>query len=142
MMKDKRRLYKPSFVFSGFQFNILSLLVGIFQMIAGVVARSTTHRLNASAFSDFRRNAKAVIISRPYRSTMFPFRQRVRRTTCSSCSTPLLRIARIFVLTAAVNTPNKSAIWLCVSHTPFVVGRIVTRPFSIVMGCIVIISFV
>ena len=140
MMKDKRRLYKPSFVFSGFQFNILSLLVGIFQMIAGVVARSTTHRLNASAFSDFRRNANAATISRLYCSTMLPFRQRVRRTMRSSCKTPLLSIARIFVLTVAVNTPNKSAIWLCVSHIPWAVGRIVTCPFSIVMGCVVIVG--
>ena len=45
-------------------------------------------------------------------------------------------------VSAAVNTPNKSAIWLCVSHTPLAIGRIVTRPFSIVMGCVVIISFV
>lgn len=128
--KGKTALLRAVF----FQFSILSLFVGIFQTIASVVARSTIHRLNASAFSDFRRNAKAVIISRPYRSTMFPFRQRVRRQTCSSSKTPLLHIARIFALTVEVNTPNKSAIWLCVSHTPFVAGRIDTRPFSIVMG--------
>lgn len=125
-----------------FQFNILSLLIGILQTIAGVVARSTIHRLNTSVFSDFRRNANAAIISRPYLSTMFPSRQRVRRQTCSSSKTPLLHIARIFALTVEVNTPNKSVIWLCVSHIPFVVGRIVTRPFSIIIGCVVIISFV
>ena len=64
-------------LFISAQFNTLSLLVGIFQMIAGVVTRSMIHRLNASAFSDFRRNANAVIISRLYRSTRFPFRQLV-----------------------------------------------------------------
>ena len=122
-----------NFIFKN-QLLTTSFTVNIFQTIVGVVARFTIHRLNASAFSDFRRNANAVIISRLYRSTMFPFQQQVRRITRSSCKTPLLRIARIFVLTAAVNTPNKSAIWLCVSHTPVVVGRIVTCPFSIVMG--------
>lgn len=134
MMKDKRRPEGPPFVFWRCQFSILSLLIGIFHTIAGVVARSMIHRLNTSAFSDFSRKASAVIISRLYLSTMFPSRQRVRRTTWSSCKTPLLRIARIFVLTAAVNTPNKSAIWLCVSHTPLAVKRIVTSPFSIVIG--------
>ena len=138
-MIGKRKTARKGAVF--FQFNTLSLLVGIFQTIAGVVARSTIHRLNTSAFSDFRRNANAATISRLYLSTMLPFRQRVRRQTCSSCRTPLLRIARIFAFTAAVNTPNKSAIWLCVSQTPFVAGRIVTRPFSIVIGCIIIVGF-
>lgn len=123
---------------SEIQFSLALLLIGIFQTIAGVVTRLTIHRLNTSVFSDFSRNANAVIISRSYRSTMFPFRQRVRRTTRSSCRTPLLRITRIFALTAAVNTPNRSAIWFFVSHTPWAIGRIVTSPFSIVMGCVVI----
>ena len=134
MMKDKRRPYEPSFVLLEFQFNILSLFVGIFQTTSGVVTRSTIHCLNTSAFSDLSRKASATIISRLYRSTMFPSRQRVRRQTRSSCRTPLLSITRIFALTAAVNTPNRSVIWLCVSHTPLVAGRIVTCPFAIVMG--------
>lgn len=120
--------------FMSAQFSTLSFTVGIFQTIAGVIARSTIQRLNTSAFLDFSRYANVIIISRSYRSTMFPFRQRVRRTTRSSHRTLLLSIARIFALTAAVNTLNKSAIWLCVSHTPLAVVRIVTRPFSIVMG--------
>lgn len=138
-MIGKRKTARKGAVF--FQFSTLSLLVGTFHTIVGVIARSTIHCLNTSVFSDFRRNANATIISRLYRSTMFPFRQRVRRQTCSSCSTPLLSITRIFACTAAVNTPNKSAIWLCVSHTPFVAGRIVTCPFSIVIGCIIIVGF-
>ena len=125
-----------------FQFNILSLLIGLLQTIAGVVARSTIQRLNASAFSDLSRNANAATISRLYCSTMFPSRQRVRRQICSLSKTPLLRIARIFAFTVEVNTPNKSAIWLCVSQISFAAGRTVTCPFSIVMGCVVIVGSV
>ncbi len=104
-----------------FQFSILSLLVEIFQTITGIVAHSTIHRLNTPAFSDLNRKAIAATISRLYLSTMFPFRQRVRRQTRSSTKTPLLSIARIFAFTAAAKTPNKSAIRLYESQTPVVV---------------------
>lgn len=135
----KRRPLSRLFFLFGGQFSTSSFTAGIFQTISGVVARSIIHLQNTSAFSDLSLNASAVIISRLHRSIRLPFRAHVRRKTRSSCRMPLLRIARIFAYTAEVNTPNKSAIWFCVSQTPLAVGQIVTCPFSMVMGRIVII---
>ena len=88
---------------------------------------------NKSAFLAFIRNERAVIISKPYSSTIEPFLQVCSRHTFRSSNTPLFRIERTLAFTFATKHSNRSAIWCWVIQTSSFAGTI-TVPFAMVIA--------